>query len=892
MGNQEETVSDTLAKLRALWIRLCGLMHKAEADDDLEAELASHLAMHIEDGTRAGLSAEEARRQALIRLGGVEQTRQAYRERRGLPWLETLLRDLGYSLRRLAKHPAVTAIAVLSIGLGLGANATIFSMVSRFVLRPAPVGDPSTLLAVQRRGENALSWPLFGDLREQVKSFSGVAGYFPILPASIGGRGEPERVYGQAVSANFFDVAELPTMSGRGFASGEDKQPVVVLGAGLWHRRFHDDRAIVGKTITLSGHMFTVVGVAPIGFHGIDQVFAPEFWVPLGSADLLFPNLPKGPDRTQNWIFVVGRLRPGATRAQAAAELHGLAERLARSYPNTDKDKPFVFVRMGLLPPGEQNALQVFLTALSVVALLVLAIAAANVANLLFAQASGRQREMAVRLALGATHGRLQRQMMVESVLLGLGGGVLGVLLSLWATQTLSAIQLPVPTPVDMRIGVDWRVLVFTFALSILSGLLLGVAPAWAAARPLLGSALKGEDALARPGRRWSLRNMLTVAQIAMSVILLLMTGLFLRSLETAAKIDIGFRPQNLLSVSVDPRLHGYTPERTTEFINQLRKRVTALPGAVSAACADFPPLSMAGDTITFHIGRGPDTAKNDPVANLTRVTPGYFETMGIPRFAGRDFGGETASGAKTAVVNRAFVERVFGGQNPIGQQVTGAGVTYQIVGVVANVKTTTLGEDLKPVLYRSVAQNVGIDPNLLGYVLVVHTAGPPEAMREAVRRQVQALDRNMAVFNEETMEEHVHSAFFLPRLAAMLFGVFGAIGLVLATVGLYGVMSYAVSRRTREIGIRIAMGAQPGTVERLVLRQGLVLTLIAMALGWPAAWMLSRLAASFLYGIQPHDALTFAVVPPFLAAVALIACWFPARRAASIEPIVALRTE
>ena len=878
-----------MRKLRALWIRL---LHRPQGDSDFEAELASHVAMHIEDGIRAGLSSEEARRQALIRLGGAEQTRQAYRERRGLPWLETLVRDLVYSVRRLVKHPAVTAIAVLSIGLGLGANGTIFSMVSRFVLRPAPVGDPSTLLAIQRRGENALSWPLFHDLRDQVKSFSAVAGYFPLVPASIGSRGEPERVWGQAVSANFFDVTELRMIRGRGFANSEEKQPVVVLGAGLWHRRFHDDPGMVGKTVTLSGHMFTVVGVAPAGFHGIDQILEAEFWVPLGSADELFPNLPKGPDRTQNWLFVVGRLRPGATRPQAAAELKGLAERLARSYPNTDKDKPFVFVHTGLLPPQEQNGLVLFLTALSVVALLVLAIAGANVANLLFAQASGRQREMAVRLALGATRGRLQRQMLVESVLLGLGGGIVGVLLSLWATEALSALQLPVPTPVDMRIGVDWRVLVFTFALSILSGLLLGMAPAWAAARPLLGSALKGEDALARPGRRWSLRNLLTVAQIAMSVILLSMTGLFLRSLETAAGIDLGFRPQNLLSMSVDPRLHGYTPERTVEFLKQLQERVAGLPGVVSAACTDFPPLSMAGDTLTFHVGGGPNSGKNEPGANLTRVTPGYFETMGIPRVAGRDFGGETPSGARTAIVNRAFVERLFGDENPIGQQVTGGGLTYQIVGVVRNVKTTSLGEDLKPVLYRSLEQNVGTEPNLLGYTLVVHTAGHPEAMREAVRRQIFGLDRNMAVFNEETMEEHVHTAFFLPRLAATLFGVFGSIGLVLSAVGLYGVMSYAVSRRTREIGIRMAMGAQPGTVERLVLRQGLVLTVIAMVLGWPAAWMLSKLAASFLYGIHPHDALTFAVVPPFLAAIALVACWIPARRAASIEPMVALRTE
>ena len=879
-------------KLIALWIRLCGLLRTAQDDDDFEAELASHVEMHTDDGIRAGLSAGEARRQALIRLGGVEQSRQAYRERRGLPWLERFLRDVGYSVRRLSKHPAVTAIAVLSIGLGIGANGTIFSMVSRFVLQPAPAGDPSTLLAIQRRGENALSWPLFHDLREQVKSFSGVAGYFPLVPASLGGRGEPERVYGQAVSANFFDTAELRMLHGRGFANSEENQPVVVLGADLWHRRFREDSAMMGKTVTLSGHMFTVVGVAPAGFHGIDRILEAEFWVPLGSADQLFPNLPKGADRNQNWLFVLGRLRPGVTRTQAASELSSLAERLARSHPSTDKDKPFVFVHAGLLPPDEQNGLLIFLTALSVVALLVLAIAGANVANLLFAQASGRQREMAVRLALGATRGRLQRQMLVESVLLGLGGGVLGVLLSLWATQELSALQLPVPTPVDMRIGVDWRVLVFTFALSILSGLLLGVAPAWAAARPRLGSALKGEDALARPGRRWTFRNLLTVAQIAMSVILLSMTGLFLRSLETAASIDLGFRPQGLLNLSVDPRLHGYTPERTVEFLNQLRARVAALPGVVSAACTDFPPLSIAGETVTFHVGGGPNSGKNDPLANLTRVTPGYFETIGVPRLAGRDFGAETAGAAKTAIVNQAFVERVFGSENPIGRQVTGYGVTYQIVGVVANVKTTSLGEDLKPVLYRSLQQNVGTDPNLLGYTLVVHTAGRPGSMREAVRRTIYGLDRNMAVFNEETMAEHVHSALFLPRLAAVLFGVFGAIGLVLATVGLYGLMSYAVSRRTREIGIRIAMGAQPGTVERLVLRQGFLLTLIAVVFGYPAAWMLSKLAASFLYGIHPHDALTFAVVPPFLAAVALAACWIPARRAASVEPMVALRTE
>ena len=510
------------------------------------------------------------------------------------------------------------SIAVLSIGLGIGANATIFSMVSRFVLRPAPVGDPSTLLALHPgREKTEFSWPLYNDLRDQAKSFSGVAAYFPLVPGSIGGGGEPERVWGQAVTANFFDVTDLRMTCGRGFVKSDDNQPVVVLGAGLWQRYFHGDPAIVGKTVTLSGRTFTVVGVAPAAFHGIELFLDAQFWVPLGSAAQLqlVPGLSHKAetDRNDPWLLVAGRLRPGVTRTQAAAELNTLARRFALSYPTTDKDDAFVFEQAGSLPAQLQSGVLIFLTALSVVVLLVLAIAGANVANLLFAQASGRQREMAVRLALGATHGRLQRQMLVESVLLGLGGGVLGVLLSLWATQALSAFHLPVPFPLDVGIGVDWRVLLFTFALSILSGLLLGIAPAWAAARPRFASALKGEDALVRPGRRWALRNLLTVAQMAMALILLSMTGLFLRSLQSAASIDIGFRPQDLLIMSVDPRVHGYTPERTVEFLRQLRERVAALPGVVSAVCTDYTPLSMTEKDDTFHVGGSPTPAKAIP---------------------------------------------------------------------------------------------------------------------------------------------------------------------------------------------------------------------------------------------------------------------------------------
>jgi predicted permease len=589
---------------------------------------------------------------------------------------------------------------------------------------------------------------------------------------------------------------------------------------------------------------------------------------------------------------VLARLKPGVTRAQATAEFSTLAERFALANPATDKGNHFLFEQAGSLPPRERNTVLIFFAALSVVVLLVLAIAGANVANLLFAQAAARQRDMAVRLALGATRARLQRQMLTESLLLGLGGGVLGILLSLWGTSALSGFRLPVPVPLDVSIGVDWRVLLYSFGLSLVSGLLLGLAPAWAAARPLLANALKGEDALARPGRRFTLRNLLVVAQIAMSVVLLCVTGLFLRSLQSASTIDIGFRTDNMMMMSVDPSVHGYSPERTVNFMMQLRDRVAALPGVVSAVATDMPPLSGGGRSDGVRIPGSPDAASSWIITDLFMATPGYFDTLGIPRVAGNDFGSETATSPRVAIVSESFVKKVLGGRNPIGVQVNGAGVLYQIIGVVGNVKARTLGEETRPVLYRSLRQTVASDASSMGYTLVVRTAGNPASMGQAVRSQIYALDHSMAIYNQETMEEHIQAAYFLPHLAAALFGTFGFIGLVLAAVGLYGVMSYSVSRRTREIGIRMALGAQPGTVERLILRQGMILTLIALVLGWPAAWMLAKMASSFLYGIQPHDALTFAIIPPFLAIIALIACYIPARRAASIDPMRALRSE
>lgn len=885
--------------LRAMFLRLMGSVGLRR--DEFDAELASHLEMHIDDGLRAGLSEEEARRRALIRLGGAEQTRQNYRERRSVPGLERLLRDLRFALRTLGRHPGATAIAILSIGLGIGANATIFSMVSRFVLQPAPVGDPANLLELYQvsRGDaccNYMSPPILDDLREQARSFSSVAGYFDTIPAAMSGVGssaaEPERVWGQSVTTNFFDTLELGMVLGRGFASGEDHAPYVVLSERLWQRRFRRDGQILGKMVRLSGHAFTVIGIAPSAFHSMDQLLDMEFWIPVGLSGELVPNPPPMDDRGWHWLHIVGRLRQGVTREQVGTELSTLAERFALNHPDTDKGNSFLIEQAGALPPRERSAVLLFLAVLSLVVLLLLAIASANVANLLFAQAAGRQRELAMHLALGASRARLRGKLLVESLLLGVGGGAVGTLLSVWATGALSTFHLPAPVPLNVRISDDWRTLVYTFALSVLAGVGLGLAPAWAASRPKMANALKGEDGLSSGRRKLSLRSALVVAQVAMSVTLLLLTGLFLRSLESAARIDIGFRPQGLVMLSVDPRLNGYTATQTSQFLAQLRQRAAAIPGVDAAVCTDVAMLSGGNRSDGFNVvGR---SGKDNPFtfADEYMVTPGYFATVGTPLLAGHDFSTERADGPKTAIVDKAFADRLFHGENPIGQRVFGGHWTYEIIGVAGNAKSRTLGGETRPILYRSLDQSVMEDASLMGYTLVVHTRGNPATLFEPLRRQVYALDPQMAIYNEETMEDHVRSAYFLPHLAAILFGVFGFIGLVLATTGLYGVMSYAVARRTREIGIRMALGAKRGAVEQLFLRQGVVLTAIAIGLGWPGAWMVSRLVRSFLYGVEPHDVTTFAVVPVVLAAVALAACWIPARRAARVDPAETLRAE
>jgi len=882
--------------LRNLGEGLKALRNKRGRNAEIDEELQAYIGESVSDKMRGGMSLKDAMKAARAEAGSADSVKQKVWSAGWESWADRLWGDMVYSLRRLGHAKALVLTVMLSIGLGIAANSTIFSLVSRFVLEPPPVGEPSSLVTIYRSYEhgqccNHLPAPVYRDLQSQSQSFSGIAGYYELVPAAIGAEGESKREWGQAATENYFDVAQLKMAAGRGFAAGEEDAPVVVLGYRLWQQKFGGDAGIVGKAIDLSGRPYTVVGVAPRGFHGLDQVLDSQFWVPLGDLGELVANAPKEESRVMQWLRTEARLKPGVTKAEAQRELDVIAQRLSQAHPATDKDDGFRIEPVGSFMARDKKALEMFLLALWIVALLVLCIACVNVANLLLAQGAQRQREMAVRLALGATRAQLLRQMLLESVLLALGGGVVGVLLSLWATYALSSFKLPVPVAMDLSVHVDWRVLLYTFALSVAAGFLCGFVPAWTASRPVMPNALKGEDALARPGHRWSLRGVLVVAQITLSFVLLCAAGLFLRSLERAAKIDVGFRSRGVVMMAVDPHLHRYTPERSIVMLREVRERIARLPGVISATTTDGVPLSMGHRSDSFEVPGRPKL-QGANVVELYMAGPGYFETLGIPRIAGRDFGEENPTAPKIGIVNEEFMKRFFQGENPVGHMVNGAGVPYEIVGVVKDTKSRTIGEQQRPVLYRSINQNVASDPSQDGYTVMARYEGDATVLTKAMEIQIHAVDPALAIFNTQTMEEHLYEALFLPRLVGVLFSVFGFVGVTLASVGLYGVMSYSVSQRTKEIGVRMMLGAREEQVQRMVVRGGMRLVLIAVALGLPIALAAAKLTRSLLYGVQPWDVATFTVVPLLLIAVSLAACWIPSRRASRIDPMDALRMD
>ena len=814
--------------------------------------------------------------------------------------MEKLLQDLRYAFRTLRRAPGFSLVVIISIALGFAANATVFSVANGLLWDVLPIRDPGRVVMFSEG--NSFSYPDYLDYRDQTKDIfdGGVAAHFPLIPASIGGKGSPERVWGQAVSGNFFSILSIPMVLGRPISEEDDhtigQGRMVVLGNSLWRRRFASDASILNTEVALNGQRYTVVGIAPAGFYGVDRGMAPEFWVPLSMSEAIMPDLlSSGQDRNKRddqWLMLDARLKPGVSRAKASVLVNVVKKRLDDAYRKDKyKHEAITLQTAGGLIAGSATPVFTLMAVLMVVVGLVLLVACANVANILLARAAGRQKEIAIRLAMGASRKQLIRQLLIESLLLSLSGAGVGFVLAAVAARAISNFQLPLPFPVVFDFNVDMRVAAFTLGLSLVTALIFGLVPALRASRPDLVGSLKDGPTLFGGTGRSRMRNTLVIVQVALSIVLLTTAGLFLRSLGNASTIDIGFKPDNILIMSIDPKLQNYSHEKSAQFLTQLRDRVSALPGVRSVSFVGVMPLSLGVTSYNYNVDATDNHPKQTVEANTNNVGAGYFQTMEIPILRGREFNPQIDD-QHAAVINETMAANMFPDQDPLGRRMTQSKESFTIVGIARNSKLRTIGEKPDNAVYTFLNAAPEKANSFFGTTIVVKTFVDPRSMAQSVRQQISALDPNMAVFNTETMQEHVDKALILPRISALLFGIFGVVGLTLATIGLYGVMNYSVRRRTREIGIRMALGAKPAAVLRMVLRQGLTLTGIGLGIGVLIALVLGRFTASVLYGTSGTDMPTFAIVSGVLLAAATVAILIPAFRAAHVEPTTALRYE
>jgi len=798
------------------------------------------------------------------------------------------------------KAPAFTLIAVLSLALGIGANAAIFSLVNAILLRPLAVMEPERLISVfptDKSGEaQAFSYPNYVDFRDRNDVFTGLF-VTRFAPMSLSRENANERIWGYLVSGNYFDVLGTSAAQGRTFLAEEDQMelshPVAVLSHGCWQRRFGGDPALVGKDVTLNNHRFRVVGIMPEGFTGTEVAYTPELWVPVMMQEWIEPSNSWLDRRSTQNIFATGRLKPGVTLAQAEASLNNLARRLGEEYPDTNEGQSVTLTPPGLIHPMLRTPLISFTWALMALVGLVLLIACTNLANLLLARASERRKEVAIRLALGASRSRLVRQLLTESILLSVLGGAVGFLLAIWMIDLAVGFKPPVDFPLSIDLGVDGRVLGFSLLASLITGIIFGIVPALQSTKPELVPALK--DATAQAGSsRSRLRSTLVVAQIALSLVLLIAAGLVVRALQQVQTMSPGFDSENGLIMSVDVGLQGYDETKGAQFYQQLVERVRSLPGVRSASLASSVPLSINYNSTDVYVeGQAPVRGANVPSAMTASVGTNYFETMRTPLIEGRGFGdGDGQDAPRVIVVNETFARRFFPGANPsenaIGKRVRFGGEQFwQIVGVARDEKYFSIGEAPRMFVYSPLLQDYATSATL-----IVRTSSNPERMISTIRDEVRKLDPNLPVFGVKTLTEHMGVSLFPARVAATLLGGFGLLALTLAGIGIYGVMAYAVTQRTREIGIRVALGARPTDVLRLCMRHGVLLSVIGVLIGLVATFALTRLMASLLYGVSPTDAVTFISISLLLTAVALLASYLPARRATKVDPMIALRHE
>ncbi len=812
--------------------------------------------------------------------------------------MESLVKDIQYGFRNLVKRPSYTAIAVVTLALGIGANTAIFSLISTVLLRPLPVPHAEQLVEVfgtLHRGADYTiqSYLNYKDYRDRNNVFSGLMAY-RFAPMSISHEGQNERVWGFLVSGNYFETLGIQPFLGRYFLPEEDQtpgsHPVAVITHACWEKRFASAHNAVGQSLRINGHTFTVIGVTPEGFHGTEVAYAPEIFVPLMMGHEIEPGSTWLDFRGDDNLFVVGRLKSGITVTQAQSALSAITLQLGKEYPRENEGRGVRLLTPGLFIPDIRNSVISFSTILMVVVALVLLLACVNLATLLLARATERRKELAIRLAMGAGRWRVVRQLVTETVMLSLAGGIGGVFLASWIIALVSSTKLPTDIALVIDLHLDWRVMLFAFGVSLLTGIAFGLLPALQSSRPDLVPALKDEKSMGG-FRRSRLRNGLVVVQVALSLVLLVCAGLVVRSLQVAQKTQPGFNPKNAVALSFDLGLQGYSEEKGRAFQKQILQRAQSLPGIRSAALVSTLPLTLDYSYTSIYVEGQPITnVSNLPVAVPNDISPNYFRTMEIP-LRGRDFSDhDDQTESRVAIVNETFARRFFPNREAIGGRFNFGGPDqpfWEIVGVAADGKYNSLGEDPKPAFYRPLWQDYSTSTTLVG-----RTSGDNASAIAAFRKELLTLDPTLPLFNVTTLTDQMSLPLFPYRMAAIVLGSFGLLAVVLAAIGIYGVMSYVVAGRTREVGVRVALGAARGDVLFLIMKQGMSLALIGLGFGLMGAFGIAQLMVKLLFGVNPTDAITFVGVSLLLALVAALACYLPARRATKVDPLVALRYE
>jgi putative ABC transport system permease protein len=805
-------------------------------------------------------------------------------------------------------------VAILSLALGIGANTAIFTIINAVFLHPLPVQEPSQLVEMYTRDTKTVdansnfqltptSLPNYEDYRDQNTVFTGLAAATFPIPLNWGGQTEPQQLLGSLVSPNFFNVLGVKAYRGRFFFPDEGKKvgadPVVVLSYALWTRRFGSNPGVVGQTINLNANSYTVIGIAPPNFKGIVSLAPPEvLWVPLSMRDYVLTGQLKELEnhRRMRWISIVGRLKPGVTVEQARAATKTIASALEKEYPRDNPGRTCELFPLNQSALGINQRKQFSLAGgiLMGVVGVVLLIACVNLANLLLAQAAKREKELTLRAALGAGRSRLVRQLLTESTLLALLGGLGGLLIAFWGRKLLWSFRPPFLPDGSIDLSFDSRVLFFTLAISVLTGLVFGIIPALKASNTDLNEVLKAGGRGGTMG--WAhnrMRSLLVVSEIALALVALIGAGLFLRSMQRAQAINIGFEATNLFEYNVDLGALRYEPEHGQQFFRETLERIKTVPGVADATISANGVLGGGNGGISgtiFREGEQTDPNNRGTLVVLDDVMPGYFSALHIPTLSGRDFSDFDRENTKqVAIINKAMADLVWPGQEALGKRfsIVVDPHQYEVIGVVGTTVIGTVGEDPQPVAYFPLRQQYTPQATIL-----VRTTGNPEALMGAVRAQVNQIDRNLALTNGQTVGQLLGQGLWAARMGAALLGLFGLLALVLASVGIYGVLSYSVTQRTSEIGIRMALGAQSRQVLKLVLRQGMLLAGVGVLVGVAIALPITSFASSLLYGVSPSDPLTYIVIAVVLLAVALLACYVPARRATRIDPLVALRFE